>query len=71
MDNEEDFEEEYVWEARADYEDGTDICKYFPYSETVDDDKQQFEIEEWLVSRHEGCTWFSVNLISRDLIDEA
>ena len=66
---EEDFEDGYVWEARAEYEDGTEVCKYFPYNEDENDDKEQFLIEEWLISHHEGCTWFSVSLISASLMD--
>lgn len=53
-----------MWVARAEYEDGTEIEQYFPYLE--DDDymkerKRQHELEEWLVSQHEGCIWFTVN----------
>ena len=49
----------YLWECRAEYEDGTtydhDVLSY-----RCDDDKQ-YELEEDLVTRHPGCTWYSVN----------
>lgn len=63
---EEDFEEEYVWEARAEYEDGTEIERYFSYDKYKSESDQQFELEEWLISKHRGCTWYSVNLFPCD-----
>ena len=54
------------WEARADYEDGTTVEKHFDYDEQVDDDIQQYEIESWLIERHPGCTWYSVNIVYED-----
>lgn len=62
---EKDFDCNYVWEARAKYDDDTDICKYFPYDKEENDDEEQYVIEEWLISRHKGCVWYSVNLIDR------
>lgn len=65
----EELEDEYVWEARAEYEDGMEVCKYFPYNEDGDNDKEQFLIEEWLVSHHGGCTWYSVAVIPISLME--
>ena len=53
------------WEARATYEDGFEIDKEFPYPlNRKSDDDQQFELEEWLLNVHEGCTWYSVNYVA-------
>lgn len=52
-----------MWEARTEYEDGTTIERLFDYSETVSDNEQQYNIECWLIERHPGCTWYSVNYI--------
>ena len=52
------------WEARGTYEDGYEIDKDFPYPlNNKKDDDQQFELEEWLLNIHEGCTWYSVNYV--------
>lgn len=55
-----------MWIARAEYKDGTEIEKTFPYYE--DDDwekecKRQQQLEEWLINQHEGCVWYSVSCI--------
>ena len=50
------------WEARATYADGYEINKIFPYPlNNKSESDQQFELEEWLLNAHEGCTWYSVN----------
>lgn len=46
-----------MWNVRADYEDGTYIDEDI-YSDDASDDKQ-YELEEWLIMRHEGCTFYS------------
>lgn len=56
----------WIWEARAEYEDGTEIEKHFPYNE--DDNyemecKRQQVLEEWLINQHEGCVCFSVSVV--------
>ncbi len=53
-----------MWEARAEYEDGTSIERYFEYDESTNDSDQQHEIEEWLIERKPGCTWYSVNYVA-------
>lgn len=57
------------WEACADYADGTSICKLFPYDEHdsyKEESERQYELEAWLLSRQEGCTWYSVNLMKEE-----
>lgn len=52
-----------MWEARAEYDDGTSYEGYFesnPYKYAED---ERYELEEMLLTRHEGCTWYSVNWI--------
>lgn len=53
----------YYWEAKADYRDGTTVEILFDYNEQVEDDVQQYEIESWLIERHPGCFWYSVNFV--------
>ena len=55
-----------MWEAVAEYEDGTSVRRLFAYSERQNENEQQFEIECWLTSYHLGCTWYSVNYISEE-----
>lgn len=53
----------FVWEAVADYEDGTHIEKLFAYNEGgnySEECERQYEIEAWLLSQKEGCTYYSV-----------
>ncbi len=40
--------------ARAEYADGTTVKRYF------DDSACEYELECWLVERHENCVWYSV-----------
>lgn len=46
-----------MWNLRADYEDGTYIDKDM-YDEDASDERQ-YELESWLIMRHEGCTFYS------------
>ena len=55
-----------MWEARAEYADGSTIEKTFPYNENGNsllENQRQYEIECWLLEQHEDCTWYSVNYI--------
>ena len=52
-----------MWEARAEYADGTEVSKLFPYSEYTTEEVQQHRLESWLIDRHPDCTWYSVNYI--------
>ena len=56
------------WEARAEYADGSEVCKNIPYipGSIRQDNQEQYEIECDLISRgenHGGCTWYSVNYV--------
>ena len=46
-----------MWNLRADYKDGTYIDKDI-YDEDASD-RRQYELEEWLIMHHEGCTFYS------------
>lgn len=50
-----------MWEAFAHYEDGTEVQRYFSYDERTNENERQYNIECWLLSRHPGCMWYSVN----------
>lgn len=52
-----------MWEARAEYADGTSIERLFDYDDCRSDAEQQYDIECWLIERKPGCTWYSVNFI--------
>lgn len=52
-----------MWNAVAEYEDGTRIEKNFPYNEGGNynaECERQHELEEWLIGLHDGCTFYSV-----------
>lgn len=65
--NMETAEEFFIWEACAEYADGTSVKKTFPYAENgnyfLENERQQ-ELEEWLIGYHEDCTWYSVVCIA-------
>lgn len=52
-----------MWEACAEYADGTFVRKTFPYAEGgnyhLENERQQ-QLEEWLIGYHDDCTWYSV-----------
>lgn len=57
-----------MWEARAEYADGTEVCKNIPYipGSIWQDNEEQYRIECELIERgnnHGGCTWYSVNYV--------
>ena len=55
-----------MWNAVAEYADGTRIEKNFPYYEDGNyqaECERQHELEAWLIEQHEGCTFYSVNYI--------
>lgn len=56
----------YLWEGRAEYSDGTTYERYFTYDPERNESEQQFEIEEFLVGRKDGCTWWSVEILEVD-----
>lgn len=55
-----------MWEAYAEYDDGTVINTTFPYFEhdnvKLENERQQ-EIEEFLIGAHDGCKYYSVSYI--------
>lgn len=55
-----------MWEARAEYEDGTSIERYFEANENISEAEDQYRLEWWLLDRHPGCTWYSVNWINAE-----
>ena len=53
-----------MWNAVAEYADGTRIEKKFPYREAGKYQAEcgrQYELEAWLIERHDGCTYYSVS----------
>lgn len=57
------IQESGYWYARAEYADGTEIEKRFAYSENDNyeaEQERQYDIEDWLISRHPDCTYYSV-----------
>ena len=55
-----------MWEARAEYADGTTVERTFPYNEDGNysrENERQYELECWLIGYHEDCIWYSVNYI--------
>lgn len=53
-----------MWEARAEYADGTSVERLFESNPYKNDNDEQQELEEWLIDRHPECTWYSVNWIN-------
>lgn len=52
-----------MWEARAEYADGTSIERLFD-DNGLSDAEQQYRLEAWLIERKPDCTWYSVNWIN-------
>lgn len=52
-----------MWEAVAEYKDGSSVRRFFNYSEWKNEEDQQFEIECWLIGYRDGCTYYSVSYI--------
>ena len=62
-----------MWEASAEYADGTSVCRLFEYREDKAEYEQQYELECWLIGRHAGCTWYSVvyvDIVEEDIMEE-
>lgn len=58
-----------MWEAIADYADGTSIRKTFRYNEGGNYSREcerQHEIECWLIEQHADCVYYSVNYIEEE-----
>lgn len=54
---------ELALHAFATYEDGSEISKYFYVPEDQNPREKQLELEEWLVTRRDGCTFYSVEIV--------
>lgn len=52
-----------MWEARAEYEDGSTVLRYFS-DNGKPDAEQEYDLECWLLERHKGCVWYSVNWVN-------
>ena len=55
-----------MWEAKAEYADGTTVVRYFPYQENGNyyvELATQYELECWLLNYHPDCTWYSVDYV--------
>ena len=50
-----------MWIAKAEYADGTTVERLFAYKDSQSESDQQYQIECWLIERHEGCIWYSVD----------
>lgn len=61
-----------MWEAIAEYMDGTRIEKLFPYQENGNwllENKRQNELECWLIEqaeKHKGCIFYNVAYVDED-----
>lgn len=53
-----------MWEAKAEYADGSYINRYFDDNPDMGDAEQRYEIEAWLLDRRENCTFYSVDWIA-------
>ena len=52
-----------MWNAVAEYADGTMIEKNFPYCESGNyqaECERQYDLECWLLSQHDDCIFYSV-----------
>lgn len=55
-----------MWNAYAEYADGTVIDRDFPYCEGANysaECERQYDLEAWLLEQHDGCTFYSVSYI--------
>ena len=55
-----------MWNAVAEYADGTRIEKNFPYCENGNyqaECERQYDLECWLLSQHDDCIFYSVAYI--------
>ena len=55
--------ENIMWNAVAEYADGTRIEENFFYNEDGNycaECERQYELEEWLLGQHEDCIFYSV-----------
>ncbi|MBR2644891.1 MAG: hypothetical protein IKD54_06330 [Clostridia bacterium] len=55
-----------MWEAKAEYSDGSSVERYFADNARMSDSERQFQLEEWLLQYRDGCVWYSVTWIPDD-----
>lgn len=55
-----------MWEARAEYSDGTTVERYFDSDPNQSESDEQYRLESWLIERRPGCVWYSVNWINAE-----
>lgn len=55
-----------MWEAYAEYSDGTSVRRLYAYQDRISDNDQQYNLECWLIGRHPGCTFYTVNFIEEE-----
>jgi hypothetical protein len=60
-----------MWEAYAEYSDGARVRKLFPSTSNnyYEECEEQYNLECWLLEKHDDCTFLSVNWISEDVAD--
>lgn len=58
-----------MWEARAEYADGTEYYCCYPSESTgtKSEQEEQHALEEMLIRRHPDCTWYSVNWVEENI----
>lgn len=56
-----------MWEAVADYADGTSVHRLFEDDPNKSDIDQQYEIEAWLMERDVECVYCSVVFINEEV----
>lgn len=55
-----------MWEAKAEYADGTSVCRYFEDDPRNGEADYQYCLECWLIERHPDCEWYSVCWIEEE-----
>lgn len=56
------MDSKWHWVASARYEDGTSIEQRFEPQTDISEFDDQYNLECWLIGRHEGCIWYSVDV---------
>lgn len=57
-----------MWEAEAEYPDGTIVKHLFEYNSKQSDEEQRNKIYDWLIAQHPDCLWYTVNYVSKWLL---
>ena len=54
------------WKATGKYDDGTEIVKYFPYTEggiSGKEEQRKESLKAWLMGAHGGCNYYNVTFV--------